>query len=152
MVLENQESSSRRENVMHSFMLEEAKKQLLKDLNSQTDQRKISRIEFEFSEDNFPNLSEIFKDVDLGWQKIWFRNFSVLTWKPLVAEFQWGLVHVARIVNWSDYFLIFPDGTHSEALGEIRDMHTNESWDLIVSTHNENGEEKVFSFKNSWDN
>ena len=125
----------------HIAMLDGVKERLLEELADESDLWLKSKIESEFSKDKLPNLNEIFSDVDLEWKQLKFLSYGS-SWKPLVVEYLWWLVHVVVVFNpkwlsfqerYEDCYLVFPDGTHSMPISFVKNIHVDENWVLFVN-------------------
>ena len=118
---------------LHIEMLKKAAAELIKQNFSEFgDTSEIERI---YSEENIPNLNEVFKDIDLDWKEVEFVNYGAMDWKPLICEYNWWLIRVASIRNedeWEDYYLVYPDWTHSEAFWKIVWIRI-EDWKIVVT-------------------
>ncbi len=81
-----------------------------------------------------PDLKEVFADLDIRWKELNFLNYSYKTGKPLNAKFHWWLVRVVQVGDdTKTNYLVFPDGSHSEPLGQIYNLSISKDWRLIVS-------------------
>jgi len=56
-----------------------------------------------------PDLMEVFSDVKRG-KYLKFVSYSPTTWEPLIAVYDYWLVHVAKIGKKN--YVVFPDWTH----------------------------------------
>ena len=75
-----------------------------------------------------PDLVTVLSDVERT--TAWFCNYGPNR-VPLVAEYEWWLIHVAKVNN--VYYLIYPDWTHSHPIkGKIYSIVVND-WEIIVN-------------------
>ena len=73
---------------------------------------------------------EVFSDVKRG-KYLKFVSYSPTTWEPLIAVYDYWLVHVAKIGKKS--YVVFPDWTHSNPIeGNIDRIYVNGEWKLVV--------------------